>query len=54
MALIVEDEVTVEVPWPDRGTPVPGVAVIDVLHVLLELTNHRLIVPPVGADLVVA
>jgi hypothetical protein len=54
MALIVEDEVGVEVAWPNRGVPVPGVAMVGILHVALGLSDHLLVAPHVAADLVVA
>ena len=54
LAVVVEDEVGVEVPWPDRGALVPGVAVISVLHVLLGLMDHCLVAPSVSADVVAA
>ena len=54
MALIVEDEVSVEVAWSDPGASVSRVATVSVLHVLLGLTDHRLIAPSVGAELVAA
>jgi len=34
--------------------PVSRVAVVGILHVLLRLTNRRLIAPPIGADVVAA
>ena len=54
IALIVEDEVSVEVVSLDLGAPVSGVAAFSVLHVLLGLTGHRLVAPSVGADVVAA
>ena len=39
LAVVVEDEVGVEVPWPDRGTVVPWVAAIGVFHVPLRLMD---------------
>ena len=52
MAVLVKDEVGVEVAWPDEREPVPRVAVVSVLHVLLGLTNHLLVAPPDGAEVV--
>ena len=54
MALIVEYEVGVEVAWSDQGAPVPRVAAVGVLHVLLGLANHCLVMPSIGADIVAA
>ena len=50
MALVVEDEVGVEVSRQDWGAPVPGVAAIGILQFLLGLMDHLLIAP--HADLV--
>ena len=54
MALVVEDEVGVEVKWSDRGTPVPRVAVVSVLHVLLGLMNRCFVAPSVRANVIMA
>jgi len=54
LAVVVEDKVGVEVTWSDRRVPISRVAVVGILHVLLGLTNGRLIVPPIGADVVAA
>jgi len=34
--------------------PVSRVAAVGILHVLLGLTNRRLVAPPIGADVVAA
>ena len=34
--------------------PVPGVAVIGILHVVLRLSNRLLVAPSVGAELIAA
>ena len=54
MAVIVQDEAIVKVPQPDRGAPVPRVAAVGVLHVLLGLANHCLVTPSIGTDVVAA
>ena len=53
LAIVVEDEVGVEVVRYDRRVPIPRVVAVGILHVALGLMNRRLVAPSVGADLVV-
>ena len=52
LAVVVEDEVGVEVAWSDRGAPVSEVVAVSILHFLLGLTNRRLVAPSVGTNVV--
>jgi hypothetical protein len=52
LAAIVEDEVSIEVARSDWRAPVPGVAAVGVLHLMLGLTNRRIVAPHVGTNLV--
>ena len=53
MAVVVEEEVSVEVAGPDRRAPIPGVAAFGILQVAVGPTNGLIITPHVSADLVV-
>ena len=52
MAVVVEDEVGVEVAGLDWCAPIPGVVAFGILNVALGLLDRRLVAPSVGAQLV--
>ena len=52
MAVVVEDEVSVEVARSFRRAPVPRVVAVSVLHLMLGPANRLIVAPHVGEDLV--